>query len=124
MVADDAGTSVESNNHSPNLSMAIDERRDMTHPSPQRGDGEPLRNINSVETNIKDKLVCGKCSAEFCLTNLQEYVKHKKDECINSLTPSLVQRIQDASAAAARAAYSSFPRTQGKLFQDLMTNSV
>ena len=47
-----------------------------------------------------DKLVCGRCSAEFLLKELHLFFHHKENECVDNLTSSLVRDIQTASAVS------------------------
>lgn len=52
--------------------------------------------------DCEDKLVCGRCSAEFSLSDLDHFVQHKEVECISSIPLSLVRHIQQASAISAQ----------------------
>ena len=89
----------------------------------EEGLGSPTRqsktqqkeNSQSTE-DTGDKLVCGKCSAQFSLHDIQLFVQHKEEECIGSLTASLVNRIQEASTAAARSSYRIPTPQQGELY--------
>ncbi|XP_067941848.1 zinc finger protein 296-like isoform X2 [Watersipora subatra] len=74
---------------------------------------------NHVKEEVSDKLVCGKCAQEFCLSNLQLFLQHKEEECLSSLTASVIHGIQEASAAASRSASRSMYRLHEQPKEDV-----
>ena len=73
-----------------------------------------LADITTHSCN-EDKLVCGRCEAEFSISQIQRFIQHKQTECLNNLTESALAelsqlgRTTEASATnAAAAGYNNY----------------
>lgn len=86
--------------------MAVDKKESdliaIVKPNPLAAHGEGRKDAVSAKNDGDDKLVCGRCSAEFSLNDLQKFVQHKEEECISNIPLSLVRQIQQASAIRVR----------------------
>lgn len=114
MVAEDGGVSLAVDNPYINDTSAIDKSGCSSPLGPERSPQCPGGDGRKGTEEDYDKLVCGKCRAEFSLTDVSLFVQHKEEECAGVLDASVVRSIEEASAVSSGPTSRRYTRSPGE----------
>lgn len=49
---------------------------------------------NHTSTSDEDKVVCGRCGMEFTISNVELFIQHKQQQCINNLQTTTINQLE------------------------------
>lgn len=82
------------------LAEETDEKFVLQSPMETTSEANDSKDAAGRKADKEDKLVCGRCEAQFPIGQIQLFIQHKQEQCLNNLTEPALSELRQLSRAA------------------------